>query len=104
MQFNKTTEIVKEILDKEPQTRNSDNALYIKVVEKINGTALDKPFWEVMLGLEALGLPCFETVRRTRQKVQAEHPELKPCEKVQDFRTGKEIEYREYFGPKGANT
>ena len=52
---------------------------------------------DVMLNLKELGLPCFETVRRTRAKIQAENPELKPSKEIQDFRAELEEEFRDYF-------
>ena len=97
-EFKKTRALVKDILEKEPYTRNSDMALYIKVVERLNKNALNKPFWEVLSNLEDLGLPCFETVRRNRQKIQELYPELQANEKVQDFRTEREMEFRKEFG------
>lgn len=97
-EFKQTRRIVKNILTDYPQTRNSDNALYIKVVAAINPQANDRPFANVLSSLEELGLPCFETVRRTRQKLQAEFPELQACDKVQDFRTAREEEFRKEFG------
>jgi len=97
-EFKRTRAIVKAILEECPKSRNSDNVLYSKVVEKLNRGALQKPFVEVMFSLDELGLPCFETVRRTRQKLQAEHPELQACEEVQDFRTEREEEFRKEFG------
>lgn len=97
-QFKKTRIIVKNILTDYPQTRNSDNALYIKVVAAINPQANDRPFANVLSSLEELGLPCFETVRRTRQKLQEEFPNLRACDEVQDFRTMLEEEYRKEFG------
>ena len=97
-EFKKTRKIVKNILTDYPQTRNSDNALYIKVVAAINPQANNRPFANVLSNLEELGLPCFETVRRTRQKLQAEFPELQACDKVQDFRTEREDQFRKEFG------
>lgn len=97
-EFKKTRKIVKNILTDYPQTRNSDNALYIKVVAAINPQANDRPFANVLSNLEEFGLPCFETVRRTRQKLQAEFPELQACDKVQDFRTEREDLFRKEFG------
>ena len=97
-EFKQTRKIVKNILTDYPQTRNSDNALYIKVVAAINPQANDRPFANVLLSLEELGLPCFETVRRTRQKLQEEFPDLRACDEVQDFRTMLEDEYRKEFG------
>lgn len=97
-EFKQTRLLVKKILEDYPQTRNSDTTLYIKVVSQINPQANDRPFANVMSSLEELGLPCFETVRRTRQKLQQEIPELRACDKVQDYRTCQEERYRKEFG------
>ena len=97
-EFKQTRKIVKNILTDYPQTRNSDNALYIKVVETLNPQAIDRPFANVLSNLEELGLPCYETVRRTRQKLQEEIPELKACDVVEDYRTMREEEFRKEFG------
>jgi len=97
-EFSRNRALVKDILEKEPFTRNSDMALYIKVVERLNKGALNKPFWEVLSNLEELGLPCMETVRRNRQKIQELYPELQACDKVYDFRCEREEEYRKEFG------
>ena len=98
MKLNKTIDLVKEILNEYPATRNSDNLLYLTVVESIGKGNSDKSISEILLGLEELGLPCFETVRRTRQKLQADFPELQACDAVQDFRTEREEEFRKEFG------
>lgn len=98
MEFKRTRALVKDILEKEPKTRDSDAALYIKVVERLNPNANSQRFESVMANLEEMGLPCFETVRRSRQFIQAHFPELRACEKVQDYRTELEMEYRKEFG------
>ena len=98
--FRKTNILVKELLTNHPETRNSDALLYIKVVQRLNSSALEKPFEEVMTSLEEMGLPCFETVRRTRQKLQNEFPNLQADEIVQDFRSYREEEFRKEFGRK----
>lgn len=97
-EFKQTKKIVKNILNEYPQTRNSDNLLYLTVIETIGKGNIEKPISEILLNLEELGLPCFETVRRTRQKLQVEFPELQACDKVQDFRTEREEEFRKEFG------
>lgn len=71
-----THDIVKEILETYELARNSDMALYVKVCEKVNPAVLSKPFWVVLLSLKEYNLPCIETVRRTRQRLQATYPEL----------------------------
>ena len=95
-----TTELVKSILEQDKQCRNSDSFLYLKVlsaVAKQKGVDLEKmtvPFF--LLNLHGAGFPGFETVRRTRQKIQQHHPELAACEAVEGFRMENEAEFREY--------
>ena len=92
MEFKTIQDNVEYILMHHPETRDSDKKLYVKVVERMNPEAIDKPFKEAMLA----DLPSFETVRRTRQKLQEKQTWLRPSPAVQDFRTGLEEEYRKY--------
>ena len=95
-----TTELVKSILEQDKQCRNSDSFLYLKVlsaVAKQKGVDLEKmtvPFF--LLNLHGAGFPGFETVRRTRQKIQQHHPELAACEAVEGFRAENEAQYKAY--------
>ena len=95
-----TTAIVKAILETEPQTRNSDSYLYLKVLEYISekeGFALG--FMTVPYFLENMkdyGYPPFESVRRTRQKLQATFPELAACPEVEKGRMENEKVYRSF--------
>lgn len=95
-ELNTTEKLVKDILLKESHTRNSDNALYIEVVRRLNENALHKPFYKVMLNLNDLGLPCFETVRRTRAKIQAEHPELQSDVRILKAKEENQKDFEEY--------
>ena len=95
-ELKNTTKLVKYLLETEPKTRDSDNYLYVRVVNKIYPQAISMPFINVMYNLEGLGLPCFETVRRSRAKIQAKHPELKGSPVIQDFRAANEEVFREY--------
>ena len=99
MKMNKlkqTTKIVKEILQRYPETRSSDNLLYIKVCERVNNNALHQPFWQVLASLKEMNLPGFETVRRSRQKLQATYPELAGSSNVEAQRKVNEDIFREY--------
>ena len=95
-----TTALVKSILEQDKQCRNSDSFLYLKVLSVIGkqkGIDIEKmsiPYF--LLNLHGAGFPGFETVRRTRQKLQQHHPELCACEVVEDFRTEREKEFRAY--------
>lgn len=89
-------EIVKSILANHPETRNSDNVLYIKVCERLNKRAMNEPFCNVFSKLKEFNLPPFETVRRTRQKLQATYPELSGKESVKAQRKQNENSFKAY--------
>lgn len=95
-ELKNTTERVKRILINEPATRNSDDLLYLKVCESINVVAVNVPFKEMLLKRKEWGLPPFESVRRSRQKVQAENPELSGNTSVEGHRKLNEEVFREY--------
>lgn len=96
-EFKQVRLIVKKLLIEKPSTRNSDSELYVEVCQVLNPKASSTPFSVVMSNLEYMGLPCFETVRRTRQKLQAEFPELQASDRVQDFRAEREVQFRKTF-------
>lgn len=70
---------VTEILKEYPEARDDDMRLYLLIsksclyeTHRIGVVT----FEDVMANYALYGIPCFESIRRTRQKVQAEHPEL----------------------------
>lgn len=98
--FKRITQIVKAVLENYPQTRNSDSFLYLKVLQIIGRSkginTNNMTVEEFLLYQHKLGLPGFETVRRTRQKIQAANPELAACEKVNIMRLENEKEFRQF--------
>lgn len=100
LDLKNTTAIVKSILETDKQCRNSVSFLYLKVLSVVatqKDVDLEKmsvPYF--LLNLHGAGFPGFETVRRTRQKLQQHHPELAACEAVESFRMESEKEYRAY--------
>ena len=70
---------VRSVLKKHPEARNDDMKLYLLVctqcIYETHGLGIFS-FEDVMNNYKALGCPCFESVRRTRQKIQAKTPEL----------------------------
>jgi hypothetical protein len=94
------TAVVKEILTQYKQTRNCDGLLYLKVLEYYAyKKGIDLRMLSVPLFLQQMheyGFPGHETVRRTRQKLQATYPELAACEAVESFRAQNEKEFRAY--------
>lgn len=91
-----TTEMVKELLQTRPETRNSDDILYYHVCAKINPICVNYPFCQIIQNRKAYGFPAFESVRRTRQKIQRSYPELAAVDKVEGFRAVNEAKYRDY--------
>lgn len=95
-----TTKLVKAILEEDKQARNSDSFLYLKVIETIadqkgiNLYGISIPVF--LVSMKENGFPGFETVRRTRQKVQQHHPELAACDNVKGMRMINETEFRKY--------
>lgn len=97
-----TTKLVKAILEEDKQSRNSDSHLYLKVLEVIaerHGYNMKKMSVYEFLEYRASDYPFFpgfETVRRSRQKIQQHHPELAACDKVKGMRMIQESEFRSY--------
>ena len=95
-----TSDLVHEILKAEPICRNSDNILYLRVIQTIgkqNGIDVNNmPVPTLFHNMAAMKLPAFETVRRTRQKVQECNPELRATDTVEAYRTVLEEEYKDY--------
>lgn len=93
----KTTKaLVKSILEQDEQARNSDSFLYFRLLERIDKAILTVPVHDFLLGMGLNGIPPFESVRRTRQKIQAECPWLASCEKVSAMRAENEQIYRKF--------
>lgn len=91
-----THDIVKHILSENPHARNSDSFLIVKVYSYIMPEVVTMPFYTVMASQKEFGLPSPETIRRTRQKLQAEFPELSANDKVAAGRMENEESFREY--------
>lgn len=94
-----TSKIVKAVMENNPQTRNSDSLLWLKVLEyeaRRKGVALYNVTLRDFLTNMYTDFPKFETVRRSRQKVQEKNPALRACEKVAEYRAENEKEYRSF--------
>ncbi len=94
------TALVKDILEKDQQARNSDSLLYLRVLRRIEQEQREKlsgvTVFDFLLNLQGKVYPCFESVRRARQKLQRAYPELAACEDVQMYRAENELEMRAY--------
>lgn len=87
---------VRAVLEKDEEARNDDMLLYLKVCNSYLKDTGVMPFAEVMLQYRYLGLPSFESVGRTRRKLQAKFPELTGSVRAQKLRSAGEKAYRKY--------
>ena len=92
--------LVKNILEHDHKARNTDNHLYLMVLEHYSGLrGIDIHATTVPVFLKELdrrSFPGSETVRRSRHKVQATYPDLAPSEAVGKRRAKNEVVYREF--------
>ena len=89
---------VKKILEKEPIARKDDMYLYYLYCTRygiLNERAFVKAFRSKGFRKE-LGLAVFESVSRSRRKLQQEYEHLKPSKEVQDARMNEQGEYIRY--------
>ena len=84
---------VKEILENNPETRADDWLLILEVWKEYISTEMS--VGHVLTHHIELGVPSFESIRRTRQKIQADNPHLVE-EVARAIRMEKEAEYRKY--------
>lgn len=87
---------VRVILEKDEKARNDDMTLYLAVCNACLKSAGAMPFAEIMAQYRSLGLPSFESVGRTRRKLQEKHPELLGSLRIQRLRAKQEKAYRKY--------
>lgn len=96
------SELVKAFLIADERCRNSDSYLYFRVVKHLSAQQgvdiKDLTISDFLLNYQGKTFPCFETVRRTRAKVQECYPELKACETVEGYRVDKAGRFRAYVG------
>lgn len=91
------TELVKTILEQQPETRSSDNLLYIEVLRRCtNQHVLNMPVWMFYQNQREWQIPSIETVGRCRRKAQQENPHLKATAEVQGWRYDKETDFMRF--------
>lgn len=99
-EIKNTSKLVKKALINHPEARNSDNYLYYVICHELLadiGINIDSiSLSQALLYRKEYNLPHFETVRRTRQKLQAECPELCGNDEVEEVRAYKEEMFRDY--------
>ena len=87
---------VRRILERNQDARNDDMVLYLVLCNACLKDAGALPLAEIMTQYKYLGLPSFESVSRTRRKLQARYPELAGSHPVRKKRSAGEHDYRRY--------
>ena len=95
-----TKKLVRKALESSVKARNSDNYLYYLICKSVmqsKGVDISGvSFRDGLLNRKLYGLPNYETVRRARQKLQQENPELAGTEEVEAERVLREEAFREF--------
>ena len=104
-QLTNAKTIIQTLLETDSRTRSNDNYLYLRVIrifaigQGIDLNNISIPYF--LENMRNMGFPAFETVRRTRQKLQAENPALAANEFVAEKRAENETIYNA-FAKEGA--
>ena len=75
--MNDLTEVVRQALTDHKDARDSDFRLVGWVIKVMCPNAMKMTFGDVLWNASSLNLPSFETIRRTRQKLQHDNPDLR---------------------------
>ena len=94
--LRKITPKVEKILERHPNTRNSDNALYLEFIRENNPEVLKMPVESFLVNLKDLDLPSIETVGRCRRKVFERRRDLIGNADVQARREINEEEFKSF--------
>ena len=89
----KVEDLVKEILENIPETRDDDYYLIYEVEKRLEPELLNRTYREYLLSTKTIS---FKTIERARRKVQSKYPELQASKKVQEARLEYENAYTEY--------
>lgn len=89
--------LVQALLEQDVNCRNSDSFLYLRVLfahaenKGINLNAMTIP--DFLMNHHGNDFPIFESVRRTRQKIQQHNPELAAAKIVKEFRLENQAQF-----------
>ena len=87
--------IVEKVLREHKDARDSDFRTIGWVIKLTRPELMNMTFSQVLWNHKELDLPSFETIRRTRQKLQHDKPELRGD--VYEKRMAKQTEYIDKF-------
>ena len=95
MEKVKTFDLVKSILESDPNTRDDDFELIWCVAREYDLTRCT--FTNTIVEWRKRKLPSFESLTRARRKVQEMYPSLRASDKVSEARAEQEREYADFY-------
>lgn len=95
MEKNKTFDLVKSILENDPDTRDDDFVLIYKVAEHYGLET--HSFGYALACWKMERMPSFEAITRARRKVQELNPSLCSEERIAEMRRKQEKEYHDFY-------
>lgn len=84
------------ILMKYPESRANDFVLYALYLKEHNTELKDAGLIYALMRSKELGMPNYESITRTRRKLQHNDPNLRPPEKTAIARQESEKQFRSY--------
>lgn len=94
--LKRVEDIVVKILEIREDARESDDILYVYVCEYFSRGISFKSLKDFFFMRNKTACPTYESVSRCRRKVFNERPELKPNDKITEYRKDMEQVYRDY--------
>lgn len=93
MRLNTLENKVRTTLETYKGTRDDDKLLFVVVYERYYGVNIYAPFRSVMLDPK---LPSFESIRRTRQKLQQNNESLRGSDRKEKIRLEAQKDFLDY--------
>lgn len=93
--LKKLENVIKPILENQPQTRNDDYLLYAEIIKSYYPDLLEITTGTFLLAHNFLQVPNIKSVERARRKIQEKHPEL-ASERVNKKRAEEQATYIQY--------
>ena len=87
--------VYKELVEN-PESRGDDYILVMNIWSKVYGINANDSVSQVMRNHAVLGLPGWDSIRRCRQYIQAECPELRADEETEAKRLEEQRSYIEF--------
>lgn len=94
-----TKALVKSILENDEKARNCDTYLYTRVLDIVSiekNISINVPVLAFLQNMSNWGFPPFETVRRSRQQLQHDFPELSANDAVKGFREENQAVFKDF--------